>query len=682
MMVALSATLFSQLLQFEITELKPPSTLPLFVSNPDNAVLVIYSSMKNLTFSSNIEAIDNQRYEENRYVLFLKTERQVITVKSQNFIEGKISVPKMAVKQVLYYSVEEKKKGADILSVLIEADPADAVIYADGKLLGRSGTYTLSEGVHSLWIEKSGYQTVTTDIDVSRHSIAFRYKLSAIELKAVTISSDPTGAEIIIDGVSKGKTNKGLFLFPGTYALQLVSAGYLDLETMLTVSQDADQKYPYKLIRNIAEVEIVLSPPDANVYLNDQLMKPGKNQIAPGAYKVIVSKSGWLSETDVFTIGLNEKIRKSYTLVKNSGSLNLLVEPSDARVLINKEEMTKKNKIELSPGQYKIELSREGYDPQDEMILIERGETISRNYKLTQQQGSLQFLVEPVEASVELHYNGNFQQKWEGIKIHSGIPVGEYSLKVKMNGYKTREEKFSLGKGEIKVIEINLEKGSDIAFPDVVFVKGGWFNMGSNENIDNEKPIHRVWLDDFFIGKFEVTQKEWYDLMGSNPSYFKGENLPVEQVSWVEAQEFINRLNSKTGMQFRLPTEAEWEYAARGGNQSKRYQHSGNDILGEVGWYEHNSSNQTWPVGRKKPNELGIYDMSGNVWEWCSDLFSPDYYKSSPEMNPKGPNSGTTKVVRGGSWRVRSNSCTVSFRFDYSPLERRNAIGFRVVREP
>ncbi len=215
---------------------------------------------------------------------------------------------------------------------------------------------------------------------------------------------------------------------------------------------------------------------------------------------------------------------------------------------------------------------------------------------------------------------------------------------------------------------------------DMVFVRGGYFNMGSND-YDNEKPIHKVWLDDFYICKFEVTQRKWKEVMGSNPSYFTGDNLPVERVSWNNVQEYLSKLNAKTGKKYRLPREAEWEYAARGGNQSKGNKYSGSNNIEEVAWYDGNSGRKTHPVGTKKPNELGIFDMSGNVWEWCNDWYDASYYKNSPEQNPKGASSGAWRLLRGGSWVNSNNNCRVSDRDSNYPDLNIIIIGFRVVED-
>ena len=196
---------------------------------------------------------------------------------------------------------------------------------------------------------------------------------------------------------------------------------------------------------------------------------------------------------------------------------------------------------------------------------------------------------------------------------------------------------------------------------------------------DWEKPTHRVTLtNDYYIGKYEVTQALWQAVMGSNPSYLKGNNnLPVERVSWDDCQDFLSKLNRITGKTFRLPTEAEWEYAARGGNKSRGYQYSGSNNLSDVAWYDDNSGNKSHAVGTKQPNELGIYDMSGNVCEWCQDRFGK--YNSSSQVNPTGANSGSGRVIRGGSWFGWVSGCRSSYRNIHEPDISDSVLGLRLV---
>ncbi len=195
---------------------------------------------------------------------------------------------------------------------------------------------------------------------------------------------------------------------------------------------------------------------------------------------------------------------------------------------------------------------------------------------------------------------------------------------------------------------------------------------------DLEEPAHKVTLNDYYIGETEVTQAQWRAVMKNNPSYFKDcDECPVEQVSWNDVQDFISKLNSRSGgARYRLPTEAEWEYAARGGSLSKGYKYAGSNSLKKVAWYDDNSGDKTHPVKGKKANELGIYDMSGNVWEWCSDWLGN--YLSGNQTNPTGPNTGDYLVLRGGGWLFSAGGCRVSLRDYGGPDNRVYDLGFRL----
>lgn len=215
----------------------------------------------------------------------------------------------------------------------------------------------------------------------------------------------------------------------------------------------------------------------------------------------------------------------------------------------------------------------------------------------------------------------------------------------------------------------------------MIYVEGGTFAMGSNSGESDEKPVHNVTLDSYYIGETEITQAQWRAVMGSNPSRYTGDNRPVEWVSWNDAQEFCEKLSELTGKRYVLPTEAQWEYAARGGNQSNDYIYSGSNNIDEVAKYGSNGGGHS-NVKRKKPNELGIYDMSGNVYEWCSDWYSSSSYSSSSQTNPQGPSSGSARVLRGGSWYDNASYCRVAFRNYNSPSYTINFYGFRVVCLP
>ncbi len=217
---------------------------------------------------------------------------------------------------------------------------------------------------------------------------------------------------------------------------------------------------------------------------------------------------------------------------------------------------------------------------------------------------------------------------------------------------------------------------------EMVLVEGGSFAMGTNTGTKKERPVHTVTLNNFYIGKYEITQNQWLAVMGTNPSTFNTcGSCPVEQVTLDDIDTFIAKLNALTGKKYRLPTEAEWEYAALGGTQSKGYTYPGSNNLTEVAWHVGNAEATTHPVGELKPNELGLYDMAGNVWELCSDWFSGGYYKHGPATNPQNNQKAMFRVVRGGSWRSGPERCYTQARNVNSKHHRISNLGFRLVLE-
>lgn len=230
---------------------------------------------------------------------------------------------------------------------------------------------------------------------------------------------------------------------------------------------------------------------------------------------------------------------------------------------------------------------------------------------------------------------------------------------------------------------------------EMVHVEGGTFTMGNDAprglkvNYDASRPEHRVTVGDYYVGRYEVTQAQWQAVMGENPSYFQaggyaagvGDSLPVERVSWTAAQQFCTLLSQMTGRRFRLPTEAEWEYAARGGAKGQTFSYSGSNKADEVAWYKGNSQLTPHEVGSKQPNALGLFDMSGNVWEWCYDYYDKDYYKKSPEDNPDGPSKGSDRVYRGGCWTSGFDDLRMTSRHSFSQNKEYGMIGIRLAQD-
>lgn len=249
----------------------------------------------------------------------------------------------------------------------------------------------------------------------------------------------------------------------------------------------------------------------------------------------------------------------------------------------------------------------------------------------------------------------------------------------------------------LTLVGLTVSYSSEKASPQMVLIKGGTFEMGADNVPNDEEPVHDVTVSSFYIGKYEVTQEEWKTVMGDNTSHFKGDNLPVEKVSWYQAIEYCNKRSKMEGRTpcysgagddiacnfeadgYRLPSETEWEFAAIGGNKSKGYRYSGGNIALEVGWFEENSSYRTHPVGQKKPNELGIYDMSGNIWEWCFEWYGADYYKNSPAIDPRGPEKGKQRAYRGGGICGRDYFTRTRARYSLPAKYQHSDMGLRVV---
>jgi len=388
--------------------------------------------------------------------------------------------------------------------------------------------------------------------------------------------------------------------------------------------------------------------------------------------------------------------------------LTVTATPWDARITVGGKTMTGTWRGRLPHGKYNIVATRSGYQRGTRSVTLTKGKP--QNISITLKKDDPKPTPpqdERATLSIESETRGAsiyVDNDWKGSSSWSGkLAAGTHTIRVTLSGYKSKETSIRLQKGKEQSIYITaLEKEERPVTPTptpspsttvrkqtytaagvsftMVRVEGGTFTMGANagdsDADDDEKPRHRVTLSSYWIGETEVTQALWQAVMGSNPSNFKGVNRPVETVSWDDCQAFLRRLNSLTGETFCLPTEAEWEFAARGGNASRGYKYSGSNSIDAVAWYNNNSNGETHPVGQKQANELGLYDMSGNVWEWCADWYGS--YSSSSQTNPTGPSSASYRVKRGGGWYYIARRCRVSYRYFNSPSYRFNGLGLRL----
>jgi formylglycine-generating enzyme required for sulfatase activity len=590
------------------------------------AGLVILSDLTGLNYQSSLGIVKNNQ-SSGKDFLFLSPSERMVEVFCSGYEPLKIILNEIGIKlksgEVWQIKVTGEKK-LNLIPINIIANPEGANITIDGINKGMGITYQVTEGEHEIKIEKEGYRTLTKKINVNTNNVLFTYPLERIEPVLIHVKTTPSEAKIYIDNFEKGITDKDFHLFPGKYKIKISKSGFVDQEKEIVVEENMPNSY-------------------------------------------------------------------SFTLSKTSVTLSLKVTPSDAKVLINKEDYSNRASVELSPGRYLIEISKEGYSILEETIVMVLEKPLVKEYLLKRKTGKLQITVQPTDARVELKNGAEIINQWSGSKYIKDIGIGKYTLITIKEGYQTNTKQISIMENQTTSEDITLEKieapviqkqveKNQTNYEGMVYVEGGEFMMGSESGDDDEKPVHKVVVKSFYIDKYEVTvaefekfvnatnyktnaEKEGWSYIWNGSSWVKKngvywlcgidgkliteskKNYPVIHVSWYDANAYALWAGK------RLPTEAEWEYAARGGKNSRGYRYSGSDNIKDVAWYcEEHGIVTIHEVGAKQPNELGIYDMSGNVWEWCHDWYSENYYYNSMYENPQGPVSGIYRVLRGGAW--------------------------------
>lgn len=450
---------------------------------------------------------------------------------------------------------------------------------------------------------------------------------------------------------------------------------------------------------------LTVLPKDAKVSIDGVLQSSSSDgeysaMLPYGSHTYKVEAGGYISKSGSFTISSSDMTPINVSLVSAMATVSVTCPTPAVSLYVDKKSVgTIPWTGSLKEGMHLIEAKKEGYRSQQRTINLAQQQRLDVVFaELAAIQGNLSVNYKPFGADVYI----DGKKVGQSPRVINGILVGSHKVEIKKDGYGTDSKTVNILEGQTATLSGVLtthtsssvssgssSTGNTITIPvkdgisiDMVRVEAGTFTMGATPEMkdpyDDEKPTHQVTLtNDYYIGKYEVTQALWQAVMNSNPSYFKGDNLPVEQVSWDDCQEFLSKLNSITGKTFRLPTEAEWEYAARGGKKSRGYQYSGSNNLSDVAWYKDNSDRKTHAVGSKQANELGIYDMSCNVREWCQDWYGS--YSSSSQVNPIGANSGYHRVCRGGGWYFTARNCRSSYRYYFTPGSRRISLGFRLV---
>ncbi|MGK5094309.1 SUMF1/EgtB/PvdO family nonheme iron enzyme [Deltaproteobacteria bacterium TL4] len=428
------------------------------------------------------------------------------------------------------------------------------------------------------------------------------------------------------------------------------------------------------------------------------------DHLLSGVYLLSVRKALYLPvENQRVVIEDEGKLQQSFTLDPNFGEIRVEAEPRGTQIVVAPCFVTGKESggatkcetdnspaakrgatetspatLRLEPGDYQFKLRKDGYAPLEFKVSVARNKKqmiSATEATLRKLEGFVMVSSKPYIEGASVFVDGEDQGE---VPAQLTLAAGAHEIEVRQDG-KAGKETITLKDGQTLTLELELKEQ---ASGDFVLVKGGCFQMGDifGEGGSDEKPVHKVCLDDFYLGKTEVTQGQWQKVMGNNPSNFKnGDNYPVEQVSWNDIQIFLQRLNQQGG-KYRLPTEAEWEYASRSGGKRERY--SGSDSIDGVAWYDGNSGNQTHAVGTKAPNGLGLYDMTGNVWEWVQDWYGENYYSQSPSTNPRGPSNGSYRVYRGGSWYYFAGYSRSANRYYDSPDCRYHYFGFRFAFSP
>ena len=459
------------------------------------------------------------------------------------------------------------------------------------------------------------------------------------------LSVQPKNAMLTIDGVLQPSSSDGEYsaMLPyGTHTYKVEAGGYISKSGTFEVSSGDMTPINVSLLSAMASVSITCPTPAVSLYVDKKAVgnSPWSGSLKEGMHLLEARKSGYRSQQKTIQLAQQQELEVTFgELVAIQGNLSVNYKPFGADVYVDGKKLGQSPRVfnGLLVGNHQVEVRKDGYATDKKTVAISEGQTASITGTLT--------------SNVVASASSNT----------SGYSSGSSSMASGSN-----------------TISIPVKNGISI---EMVKVEAGTFMMGATSEMkdpyDDEKPVHQVTLtNDYYMGKYEVTQALWQAVMGSNPSEYKGDNRPVETVSWNDCQEFISKLNSMTGRKFRLPTEAEWEYAAYGGKKSRSYQYSGSSNITDVAWYDGNSGSRTHPVGTKQANELGIYDMTGNVLEWCSDWY--DSYSSSSQANPAGADSGSVRVRRGGSCYSSARYCRLSCRNNSSPDERFSGLGLRL----
>ena len=537
----------------------------------------------------------------------------------------------------------------------------------------------LSSSTHFVYKNYNYEADNSGNSDLSNHKSFYTLGFDEFQEQSgkVLIESSPEdGMAIYIDDKFTGKyTPSTIENLPyGKHIVRLTHPLYRSQDKSVEIGEVAVQ---LKFIMVAAYAELSISTTnDAIIHIDGKLTgsTSWKGKLVEGLHVIKVEKNGYFPREQQITILRGRDMHVDLMLTSKTGSLEISTDPPGAMITLDGKMygVTPKTIKDLPLGTYNLSLDKPEHTSLVKRITISDSGLQKLEFILA---SGKEVLIKSNLDSVLVYVDNEFKGKTP-LKIW--LKYGSFNIKLQKGSLSTIET-IVVAYGGAKEYNLKLSNTVDPFEGQLVLVKGGSFKMGDlfGDGNREEKPVHPVTVSDFYIGKFEVTQSQWESVMGSNPSHFQGcPNCPVERVSWMDVNDFLEKLNELTGKNYRLPTEAEWEYAAKGGNKSNGYRYSGKTNINFVAWYSGNSGNKTNPVGQKEPNEIGVYDMSGNVWEWVSDWFG--YFTDTPVDNPIGSENGEFKIVKGGGWFGYTGGSRVSCRGSDEPVNKRSYIGFRV----
>lgn len=609
--------------------------IPVFTEHPDKAGIVIESSVPGLRFSSNMQGIVEVREPASgRYVLIIEPFTQIIRVDAENFVQERFRVGNPQARDVLYFSVSPERQQSDLISVIFNVEPEDALLFLNGQQVETNTTVQLPTQGYELRLEREGYRSINEVVNVSPENIQFNYRMEEIDIVPVRIQSNVDGARVFIDGAERGEVDRsgtfGIFLFPGTYNFSLQAPGFVSANEVLEVGETSDNQFDIRMTENIGFLEVDISPADASVRINGEQQTLGENgqiSLSPGSYDLEITADGYLSYQEEITVELGETVQRDIDLVRNAGILRFDITPADAALEINRQSYNPAQQVELTPGRYRIEVFKQGFESYSENIDVQRGDIVEREIELEMQTGALQFSVVPGNAEVILKKaRGNEVDRWEGLNFVRNLQIGAYILNVSADGHLAQQHQVAISKDETLEIHLELIEGEepteivDVYNPDTGQT---WMdrNLGASRaaiSPTDEQAYGNLYQWGRPTDGHEQRNSTTVSTLSNSDQPGHGDFISVanDPFDWRSPQgantwQGVNGANNPCPPGYRLPTKAEWE--------AERESWSSDDSSGAF------ASPLKLPVGGFRFNYSGsILNIGSDGRYWSSGEFGPN----------------------------------------------------------